>query len=895
MIKNILISIISLVFVCNLKADKSADDFFERSIRPVLIERCIFCHGGEVKKGGLRLDSKKAILEGGNGGVIVDNVDVNKSRLIKAIKHDGQLKMPRDKSLSQVEIRAFEKWVALGLPWPESLNIKSYDLNSKKKHWAFIHPSETIKRLEDGINSVDNFIQKKQLENLIKGSGIAENRILMRRLKMDLHGVAPSSSEIADFDNDKSPNAYEKLVDRLLASPRYGERWARHWLDIARYADNKGYVFFEDKNYPWAWTYRDYVINALNTNLPYNQFIIEQIAADQIQLADKKSLSAMGFLTVGGHFMGNTHDVIDDRIDVMTRGLMGLTVSCARCHDHKFDPVPTSDYYSMYGILRSSMEPMVPPLYGSEPSNEEYKRFSKELASKEKKLHEFVHGKHKELVDQARVRAGDYLFAAYKSGNQPPADDFMLLADKGDLNPAMIARWRAFLERMKRKNDPTWTHWHRYSELAEKDFSIAASNLKPLDSSNPIVAKAFASPPKSMKEVAATYGKLLSDAEKQWLSLGTGKPLEDSNQEMIRLALYGPNSPADAPLALDWGFLDLFPDRGTQAEYKSIIKDLETQALKGPARSMVLLDSKTLYDPVVFIRGQPNRIGEKVPRRFLGVLDQVQMPFKTGSGRLDLAKSIASNLNPLTARVFVNHVWAHYFGKGLVSTPGDFGARGDSPTHPELLDWLAVKFIENNWNIKELHKTIVTSSVYKQSSMDNEENLKIDPENKLLWRQNRKRLDFESFHDSVLEISGILDQKMEGPSVPVMGGKNRRAVYGYIDRLDFPSILATFDIPNPASSSVERNFTTVAPQALFLMNGPFVREAARKFCNQELIKNLKSNDEKIEAIISSIFCRKPSDAEKMRIRQFLASSNDRDSLLDLVHGLFLVNEFSFID
>ena len=892
------ISITLLFFffiVCDAKADKVEDDFFERSIRPVLLERCVECHGSAVQKSGLRLDSRKAVIEGGKNGAVVIPGNPNASKLITSIKHEGQLKMPRDKKLSDIEIKAFEKWVTLGLPWPDSIKITLKNPKSETEHWSFLPVKKAVPPINEMSHPIDSFIHQKLNKRLIKQSATADKRTLIRRLSIDLIGLPPSISEISAFENDPSSDAYEKVVDRLLASPRYGERWARHWLDIARYADNKGYVFFEDKNYPWAWTYREYVINSLNNDLPYNQFIIEQIAADQLETKDKKSLAALGFLTVGGHFMGNTHDIIDDRIDVMTRGLMGLTVSCARCHDHKFDPIPAADYYSLYGIMRSSFEPITPPLYDAEPITEEYKKFALELKTKEKKLLDFVQAKHRDLVTQSRSRVADYLLAAYQAGNQPPADDFMLLADKGDLNPAMIARWRAFLERMKIQKDPTWAIWHRYSSLNPSSFSQSALEVRNLLSDNPKVLQAFRVPPKSMKEVADTYGKLLGETEKAWLSSGGKIPLEDKNAEMIRSALYGPNSPADAPLALDWGFLDLFPDRTTQGEYKALIKDLETHLVKGPPRSMVLLDSNELYEPNIFIRGQPNRIGDKVPRQFLKVLDSNRQSFLKGSGRLELAKSIASNTNPLTSRVFVNQVWAHHFGNGLVGTLGDFGVRGDLPTHPELLDWLAMNFMENNWSIKKLHKVIVTSNTYKQSSNDREDCLKVDPENKLLWKQNRRRLDFESLHDSVLSVSGNLDLKVGGPSVSFFTGKNRRAVYGYIDRLDFPSLLATFDIPNPASSSVERTSTTVAPQALYLMNGPFVREAAKKVLNLNTIKEIKSTDQKADAIMLAVLGRKPTAKEKLQMINFVMGPNENEAWLDLTHGLFLTNEFAFVD
>ena len=892
----ILITLLFFFFiVCDAKADKVEDDFFERSIRPVLLERCIECHGSAVQKSGLRLDSRKAVIEGGKNGAVVVLGNPNASKLISSIKHEGQLKMPRDKKLSDIEIKAFEKWVTLGLPWPDIIKITLKNPKSETEHWSYLPVKKAVPPINEMSHPIDSFIHQKLNKRLIKQSATADKRTLIRRLSIDLIGLPPSISEISAFENDPSSDAYEKVVDRLLASPRYGERWARHWLDIARYADNKGYVFFEDKNYPWAWTYREYVINSLNNDLPYNQFIIEQIAADQLETKDKKSLAALGFLTVGGHFMGNTHDIIDDRIDVMTRGLMGLTVSCARCHDHKFDPIPAADYYSLYGIMRSSFEPITPPLYDAEPSTEEYKKFALELKTKEKKLLDFVQAKHRDLVTQSRSRVADYLLAAYQAGNQPPADDFMLLADKGDLNPAMIARWRAFLERMKIQKDPTWAIWHRYSSLNPSSFSQSALEVRNLLSDNPNVLQAFRVPPKSIKEVADTYGKLLGETEKAWLSSGGKIPLEDKNAEMIRSALYGPNSPADAPLALDWGFLDLFPDRTTQGEYKALIKDLETHLVKGPPRSMVLLDSNELYEPNIFIRGQPNRIGDKVPRQFLKVLDSNRQSFLKGSGRLELAKSIASNTNPLTSRVFVNQVWAHHFGNGLVGTLGDFGVRGDLPTHPELLDWLAMNFMENNWSIKKLHKVIVTSNTYKQSSNDREDCLKVDPENKLLWKQNRRRLDFESLHDSVLSVSGNLDLKVGGPSVSFFTGKNRRAVYGYIDRLDFPSLLATFDIPNPASSSVERTSTTVAPQALYLMNGPFVREAAKKVLNLNTIKEIKSTDQKADAIMLAVLGRKPTAKEKLQMINFVMGHNENEAWLDLTHGLFLTNEFAFVD
>ncbi|MBY0514298.1 MAG: DUF1549 and DUF1553 domain-containing protein, partial [Gemmataceae bacterium] len=613
----------------------------------------------------------------------------------------------------------------------------------------------------------------------------ADRRTLIRRATFDLHGLPPTPEEVEAFAADPGPAAYEKLLDRLLASPRYGERWGRHWLDVARYADNKGYVFFEGKEYPWAWTYRDYVIDALNRDVPFDRFVCEQLAADRLAPADRRAQAALGFLTVGGHFMNNTHDIIDDRIDVMTRGLMGLTAACARCHDHKFDPVPAADYYSLYGVLRSSFEPAVPPLRDAPPSHAEHQLYEAELRLRENRLVDFVTAKHAGLVFGARWRAGEYLLAAHVARNQPPADDFMLLADPGDLNPTMTTRWRQYLADTKKRNDPVWRHWHAIADLHDEEFTAkAAGVLAGVTGGNAHVAAEFTTPPTSMKDVAERYGRLLRTV---MLSRGTrpaNTPL-DPDEEQLGRVLYGPDSPADAPLALDWGFLSLFPDRATQAEYQNHLRALENWLAKGPPRAMVVFDADRPFDPRVFERGNPGRPGEAVPRQFLRIANPTRKPFGPGSGRLDLAREIVSPDNPLTARVFVNRVWLHHFGRGLVGTPGDFGLRGDPPTHPELLDWLAAEFVARGWSVKQLHHLVMTSETYRQASLDRPEGVATDPDNRLLWRMNRRRLEFEPLHDAVLAVSGQLDPIPGGPPVRLFGGNRRRAVYGYVDRLEF--------------------------------------------------------------------------------------------------------------
>jgi cytochrome c553 len=888
------------------RADPAALEFFEKSVRPVLVEKCLSCHA-EKAKGGLRLDTRDAVLKGGERGSAVVLGKPKEGLLLKALRHtDEDLKMPPSGKLSEREIAAIEKWIELGAPWPEKLTLASPNAIEKAaaRHWAF----QPLKRPEvpkvsrepkasAPPNPIDAFILAKLSDKGLSLSVRADKRALIRRATFDLHGLPPTPDEIAAFLKDDSPEAYEKLIDRLLASPRYGERWGRHWLDVARYADNKGYVFFEGREYPWAWTYRDYVIRALNADKPYDQFVMEQLAADLLCPDDVPAQAALGFLTVGGHFMNNTHDIIDDRIDVVTRGLMGLTVTCARCHDHKFDPIPAADYYSLYGVFRSAVEPTIPPLAGAPPTEPAHQLYDAELAIREKRLIDFVTTKHTNLVKDARTRVAEYLLAAHAARNQPPADDFMLLADPGDLNPSMITRWRQFLSDAKKRKHPAFLHWHALAELSDAEFAEKApTGLNAVSGANKLVAAAFAAPPKSMKDVAVTYGKLLTDVDKQWKAAAAkgAIKLDDPAAEELRRVLYGPDSPADAPLALDWGFLSLFPDRATQGVYQTHLRSLETWLAKGPPRAMVLHDAPRPYDPRVFERGHPGRPGEPVPRQMVSVANPRRKPFASaGSGRLDLARAIVSKDNPLTARVFVNRLWLHHFDRALVGTPGDFGLRGDAPTHPELLDWLASEFVAKGWSVKTLHKLIMLSTAYTQVSLDRADALAADPDNRLLWKQNRRRLEFEPLHDSVLAVAGQLDFKVGGPAVRLFGKNTRRAVYGYVDRLEFPSLLTTFDVPNPAGLTPERTNTTVAPQALFLMNGPFARDAAKKLVALPHVQKVGDPGERLDLIYLTVYGRKPAADEKELARAFVAKGADR--WVDLVHALMMTNEFCFVD
>ena len=904
------------------KTDREQTDFFERQIRPVLVSRCLSCHGEKKQESGLRLDSRAAVLRGGNGGAAVISGKPRDSRLIHAVRYESDdLQMPPNKKLSDSEIESLVRWVELGLPWPDIVALDN-DREPKQPHWAFEPLRQPtvpqVGNAEWGDTAIDRFILARLKAKQIAPSPPANRRTLIRRMTFDLHGLPPTPDEVQAFVNDTSSDALARLIDRLLASPKYGERWGRHWLDVARYADNKGHVFFEDKKYPWAYTYRDYVIRALNEDLPYDQFIREQIAADQLDLGDdKRPLAAMGFLTLGGRFMNNTHDIIDDRIDVVTRGIMGVTVTCARCHDHKYDPIPQADYYSLYGVFRSSYEPTVHPLFQPPPKTDEYLDFAAEMEKREKALVDFVTAKHRELVTGARKRVDEYLKAAYARRGVPAADDFMLVVEKGDINPAMILRWQRYLENPHRSDDEVWLPWRELSEASAETFSQEAAKLAPhteraddATTVNPILRERLAdSPPKSMDDLADLYAAILREVNAQWLAelkqakeagLPAPKQLADDAAEQLRQTMYGPNAPPDAPLMLDWGFLSLFPDRPTQEEYKNLLKAVEEWSATGagaPPRAMVLYDAETPYEPRIFQRGQPTRLGAYVPRQFLEVAAADRQPFQDGSGRLELAEAIVDPRNPLTARVIVNRVWLHHFGQGFVTTPSDFGVRSDPPSHPELLDYLAMRFMDGGWSMKELLREIVTSATYRQSSQTDSERLARDPDNRLFCRGPRFRLEAEMVRDTALATSGLLSAKMYGKSVmpPQPEGvwqivysadkwetsmgedRYRRGLYTFWRRTSpYPAMMA-FDATSREVCTVRRIRTNTPLAALVTLNDPAFVEAAQVLARDTVGIDSEAIEDQITYLFRRCLVRPPRDEELQSIASLYQAAFDHYS------------------
>jgi len=895
--------------------DPQAAEFFERHVRPLLAERCYSCHGTEKQKNGLRADSRAALLQGGATGAAIQPGDAANSLLIQVIGYAGEIQMPPSEKMPQEAIDALTHWVAIGAPWPGGGNAvaagapKSMEARideARANHWAFQPvqnpPVPDAANGEWSDSAVDRFILRKLEDAGLSPSPKADKRTLIRRATFDLHGLPPTPGEVEAFVYDASPDAFAKLVDRLLASPRYGERWGRYWLDVARYADTRGYVFQQEREFAFSYTYRDYVIRSFNEDLPYDQFILHQLAADRMELGDdKRPLAALGFLTLGRHFLGNVHDITDDRIDVVTRGLQGLTVACARCHDHKYDPIPSADYYSMYGIFRSSYEPDDPPLIEQpDPDDPQYQAYEKEVAEKEQAVQDFLTSLHVELLTHARERVGDYLLAAFEARAMED-EPLRALARDRELHWQLVQQWRDYLKKNAEAHDPVFAPWTAFAVLAPESFAAEAPALAARIAANedaerkvnPRLAEAFkGDPPKSMAEVAGRYGSVLEKAGREWTDLlasraqiaqqgGTSElalpsGLPDPDAEALRQVLYS-NSPANIPAGQVEALRDV-PTRNRIRDLRNAVARVKATHPGRPDCAMALYDAEKPFDPYVFERGKPENKGKAVPRQYLAILAKDgREPFGDGSGRLELAKAIANRKNPLTARVMVNRVWMYHFGKPLVASPSDFGVQSDPPTHPELLDYLAWQFMENGWSVKSLHRTMMLADAYQQESFDRAEARAVDPENRLLWRQNRRRLDFEAMRDAILAAAGQIDFTMGGPSVDITEEPFplRRTVYSRVERQNLPGMFRTFDFAGPDAHSPRRYFTTVPQQALFLMNSPFIIEQAQTLMARPELSAEPSDEKRIEVLYELTQQRQPEPEEVEMGLAFLAKTAER--------------------
>jgi len=877
-------------------------EFFEKKVRPILAENCYSCHGPTKQKGGLRLDNAAGLKNGIDGEPVVVGGDLAKSRLIKAVTRKGEFPMPPKQELPLASVAVLSEWVKNGAGIPTERDPK--DTTSAAKHWAFQSVREpSIPNIRSGkselYNDLDRLVIAKLQEKDLSLSPQANRATLIRRAYCDLIGLPPTAAAVAAFEKRTNPKAWEDLIDSLLASPQYGERWGRHWLDLARYADTKGYIFNQDRNYPFAYTYRDYVIRAFNEDKPYDRFIIEQLAADRLPLGkDKRPLAALGFLTLGRRFLGNTQDIIDDRIDVVTRGLMGLTVTCARCHDHKYDPIPSADYYSLYGVFASSIEPTDLPLLEEVKQTPELEAFEKEVVRREAEYQDEITKRYRANLKKLREPkvVADYIMAVIEARGKRD-ESLRGFAREHDLNLYALSRWREYLEKEWKTGSPLFGPLAILANIPANEFEKkAAAAIATLaeDGKTPvnllILGTLKRTPAKSLRATIDAIAGVIA----------APSAAEKPNKEQLQvLAVWSAGGPLDIPRS-EAEKLNNRADRDALAGMKRKIDAFKAASPFAPPRAHVLNDAPTPFQPYVFIRGNQANHGPSVPRQAPAIMAPHRKPFTDGSGRLELAQAIASPDNPLTARVLVNRVWAGHFGQGLVQTPSDFGTRSEPPAHAELLDWLALHFVKDGWSIKKLHKRIMLSATYCQSSTISTSAQQLDPENKLLSHQHRRRLDFEALRDSFLSVSGKLDLKQGGKPIDLfkLPFSTRRSVYGLIDRTNFPGTMRTFDVASPDQHAPKRFETSVPQQALFLMNSPFVTEQAKSLASRSEIASAETPTARITALYQLALSRKPTSEELSLAIEFTLEDDPKATFgkwPQLAQVLLLSNEFAFVD
>ncbi len=786
--------------------------FFEKHIRPVLVARCYECHSAKSRspKGKLLLDSKAGIVKGGVGGAVIVPGDVEKSRLIHAIRWtDADLAMPPKGKLSAQQIERFEQWVKMGAPDPRADSAaKSTDAPGAKvgrDWWAFQPvaqaPAPVVKQSDWPRRKIDSFILYSLEEKGLSPSPRADPRTLVQRAYLDLTGLRPSYEQSEAFAKNPSAEAYAQIIDRLLASPHYGERWGRYWLDVARYGEDNPTSEATNRPYPYAWRYRDWIIDAFNRDVPYNRFVTLQLAGDLMPKTPRRDLAATGFLGAGPiyHKDGRlSKDVIenlymddwDERVDVVTRSILGLTVACARCHHHKFDPISTRDYYALAGVFASTIAAPRP-----------LAEVAPELETR------FMHA-------TQRVFQLSYLAN--------------LMRSEPGTNPRQA---RQQVERFVSELDKMATDI--------TDMRDAYPKL------HAYVAKLDKRPAPFEKG-----GAKAAPAAKQPKTRGGSESVEPYFHSVFDAGLWVDGSDPDLTT------LDIKP--GTP-------RDLH-----------------------VLIGGNVTRPGELAPRGFLTVLAKGEPAFKRGSGRLELAEKIFTDAAPLAARVIVNRVWGWHFGKPLVDTPSDFGTQGEKPSHPQLLDDLAARFITNNWSLKWLHREIMLSAAYQQASRARADVAKVDPANRLLWRMNPRRLDIEAYRDCILQGTGCLDAKMGGPSAEVDKSDDlRRTVYARISRGRNSGLLQLYGFAEATMHSPGRETTITPLQQLFVMNSVFMRDQAAA-----LVKSVAREPDttaRVRSMYRNLLERDPSERELALADKYLAAG----TLTEYAHALLCTNEVIF--
>ena len=1079
--------------------DQAADEaFFEAKVRPLLISKCLECHGNEKPKAGLRLDSREALIAGGESGPVAIAGKPDESLLVEVISYRNTVQMPPKSKLTDAEIATLTDWVRRGLPWPNSkptgpspvtANATPTDFSDEQKtFWAFQpvrHDNPPPVKNEVWVRSpIDRFILSELEAKGLAVSREADRRTLIRRVTLDLIGLPPTPDEVAEFVNDPAADAWERLVDRLLASPRYGERWARHWLDVARYADSNG--LDENLAYGNAFRYRDYVVKAMREDKPYDRFLLEQIAGDLLVSPDAdhsngptagtesfESLIATGFLCLGAKMLAEDDpvkmqmDIIDEQVDTISRAVMGLTMGCARCHDHKFDPLSAEDYYGLAGIFKSTQTmdtfTVVARWHERPLASPEQLRHRDDLqqqATTKKQAIEKLRGDTIEtILTEARQHAGDYLLAATREyqlaeqlraakprGNTPnpqeiprailiEAEDYSrgnvlkdretygkeigVLVNRGEtpnfteydfdvvqagrfqfelryaaassrpvkvfvngvlvkadaagnvtgswtpetqtwfvegfvsikagrnlirleqpqffphidkllltpiegneviaaepaernqdvdaakayqLLPSLVRQWRKALETSKSDPKSFLTAWHQYV----RDKSLTVDPAVP---ENGVARLLGNRQPASIEDLAQRYDQLWSSAQTVWTQLKATdegkevKSLSDPVLDSARILLSDPKGPFAIPADIEASFAG-----DVVAQLKAEREELSRREALIPKfpETMAVSESKP-ENLKIHLRGSHLTLGREVPRGLPRILTQAEShrasnPVSSmaatfeptaGSGRLQLAQWLTRPEHPLTSRVMANRIWQWHFGQGLVRSPDNFGRLGERPSHPQLLDWLASQFSGRSeestrspraWSLKSLHRLLLGSATYRQNAELNSTAALADPENRLLWRFHRQRMDVEVLRDSLLQLSGQLDETPSGSLLPTANrnyvtstanvnpavyNSNRRSIYLPVVRSALYEVFTAFDFADPSTLAGQRDQTTVAPQALFMMNSAFVLDQVRSLAGQLLKRSDLDSSTRIRMIYAMAYGREPSEAEVSRAVGYL--------------------------
>ncbi|AGA25599.1 DUF1553 domain-containing protein [Singulisphaera acidiphila] len=951
--------------------DPAALEFFEKQVRPLFVTRCQSCHGAEKQKGHLRLDSRDAILAGGDTGAAVVPGKPVESLLIEAINYGDLYKMPPKSKLPDAEIATLTRWVELGAPWPQHetagrspATTGAFDLKKRAEHWSFqpLRGSAPPTTQQSGwIRSpIDGYILAA-----LEGRGLApapetDKRTLIRRLTFDLTGLPPTPAEVEAFLADESPRAFEILADRLLASPAYGERWARHWLDLVRFAETAGHEF--DYDAPDAFRYRDYVVRALNADLPYDQFVVEHVAGDLVNPPRRHPSEGFNesILGTGFYFLGEgTHSPVDlreeeasrvdNQIDVLSKTFLGLTVACARCHDHKFDAISTKDYYALSGYLQSSRHQHA----FIDPPGPVRDKVS-ELETLKGSVRQSI-GTLSPTLSAAPSAGGDGSSLLFEDFNGSNYQGWFISGDAFGSRPSqsgeLLLTWKGETP-FASPVAPGQAHSGLVSDrlegvLRSRTFPLEKRFIHCLASGRHgrlnVVIDGFEKIRSPIYD-GLTLG--VDSNQPRWFTLDTEMwaghtayiELSDGGTvdytqaqsryvdgsgflavDEIRFSDQGAPPALPASPAVDPVDLSRSDDPGLRrdlARYRQV-----EATIQAPTLALAIVDG-TGEDDRVHIRGSTKTLGEIVPRRFLEAIAGREQPAPaSGSGRLELARRMVDPANPLVARVMVNRIWKHHFGQGIVPTPDDFGVMGRMPTHPELLDDLAARFMASGWSLKAMHRLIVLSSTYRMSSQPVEKAESLDPDNQLLHRMNVRRLEAEAIRDTLLAVSGRLAPTLFGPSVPpyltsFMEGRGRPATSGPLDgdgrrslyinvRRNFlsPMFLA-FDAPSPFSTMGRRNVSNVPAQALTLLNDPFVVGQATLW-SERLLAHQRAGATRRETLTQmylTAFGRPPTDRETAEGLAFLGAqagssdmADEARAWADLCHVLVNVKEFIYVN